>query len=137
MNQSNTKIHIKGHITSGKGKGEFFISQEQYRKQFLEKLGYLPYSGTLNILLKQDETRKFLQKIKGITIHGFQIEKKTFGKVKCIEGTIKKKEETQNINLLIPEKSDYTNIIEIIAPLNLRKKLELNDGDEIEVIIKM
>ena len=113
MNQSNTKIHIKGHITSGKGKGEFFVSQEQYRKQFREKLGYLPYSGTLNILVKQDETRSVLEKIKGIKINGFQIEKKTFGKVKCIEGTIKKGEETQHMNLLIPEKSDYTNILEI------------------------
>jgi riboflavin kinase len=35
-----------------------------------------------------------------------------------------------------PEKTDYQiNIVEVIAPLNLRKEFNLEDGDEVEIKI--
>ena len=137
MNRSNTKLHIKGKIASGKGKGAYFISQKQYKKQFKEQLGDFPFHGTLNITVQTDETRSLLNKIKGVTINGFQTEKKKFGNVKCIKGTIKKEQETQNIIIIIPEKSGYTDTLEIIAPINLRKELKLNNGDNVEIIVRM
>ena len=40
-------MEIKGKITSGMGKGTYFMSQNFYIKQFQEKLHFKPFVGTL------------------------------------------------------------------------------------------
>jgi riboflavin kinase len=136
MNQSDSEIHIKGNIASGQGKGAFFVSQQEYIQQFKEKLGFLPYSGTLNITVQQQKTRSIIQQATGFIVHGFQTKDKKFGNVKCIDGEIKKGDETRKIVLILPEKSEYTDTLEIIAPFNIRKELELINGDEVELILR-
>src|SRR5579884_1631389 len=46
--ESSEAIHFEGNVVQGMGEGAYYLSLEGYRRQFLEKLGYEPYPGTLN-----------------------------------------------------------------------------------------
>ena len=120
---------IKGRIFSGTKKGKYFVSLDSIKKQIIEKMKFIPFPGTLNIELLDNKPIKNL-KIENGTIIKSPIDNcfGIFFKAKImdqIEGAI-----------AIIKISNYpSNVIEIIAPVNLRKKLDLKDGDIIEVII--
>ena len=40
-------ITLEGVLFSGLGEGAYYVTKEGYRKQFMEKLGFDPYPGTL------------------------------------------------------------------------------------------
>ena len=125
----NIKI-LSGKVITGLGEGQYYISLEGYRTQFKEKLGFDPYPGTLNIKLDAqsiDIRKKITQSIR---ITGFTDQNRTFGKGSCfmvrisdIEGAV-----------ITPERTHYPeDIIEIIAPVNLRNYLDLKDGHKVNV----
>ena len=43
------RIYFKGVIVSGLGEGRYYTEQNNYVTQFKEKLGIVPYPGTLNV----------------------------------------------------------------------------------------
>ncbi len=123
------KIH--GKVAAGLGEGQYYISVEGYKNQFIQKLGFEPYPGTLNLLLT--EPLPFDQVLAGVVrIEGFRDENRTFGECTCypvkiggIRGAI-----------IRPERSSYpSDLVEVIAPVNLRERLCLSDGDEVEVTL--
>lgn len=126
-------LSLKGKIISGLGEGRYYMQINGYRKQFIEKLGFNPYPGTLNLKLYGEENikaRHFLEKFEGIEIKGFVHEGRTFGKVKCF------KAEVNGIRgaVILPERSHHSfDVIEFIAPVNVKKKKKLKDGDEIKI----
>jgi len=70
---------MRGKIASGLGQGQYFISREGYSRQFVEKLGFVPFPGTLNVRLEEP----FPAEQKAIKIEGFVEEGKSFGECKC------------------------------------------------------
>ena len=44
-------MKIKGEVTSGFGKAAFFLSQEFYIENFKKNCGFVPYPGTLNVIV--------------------------------------------------------------------------------------
>src|SRR5574337_1213272 len=46
-----SKKFLSGKVITGLGEGQYYISLDGYRMQFIEKLGFDPYPGTLNIRL--------------------------------------------------------------------------------------
>ena len=127
---------LSGELTSGYGQGGYYISQEKYKKQFEEKLGFEPFPGTLDIKL-DEKSLKFkerIQRMRGIKIEGFETEERSFGNVKCFPGRIKEEEAA----LVLPDRTHHEeNIIEIISPIEIREKYELDDGAKIEVEVKI
>lgn len=125
---------LEGVVTTGLGEGAYYISVEQYRKQFLEKLGFDPYPGTLNLKLTTEydiKTRSELESYPAIEIEGFKSENRTFGHVKCYPAIIENKVKGAMILAL---RSHYdASIIEVIAPVSLRKHLNLKDGHKVKV----
>jgi riboflavin kinase len=125
-----SKKFLSGKVITGLGEGQYYISLDGYRMQFIEKLGFDPYPGTLNIKIDAPsiEARKGISA--NIRISGFTSENRTFGSGSCfgvriadIQGAI-----------IVPERTHYPeDIIEIIAPVNLRKYLNLSDGSNVEV----
>ncbi len=125
-----SKKFLSGKVITGLGEGQYYISLDGYRTQFIEKLGFDPYPGTLNIKLDAPsiEARKGIST--GIRISGFTSENRTFGSGSCfciriadVRGAV-----------IVPERTHYPeDIIEIIAPVNLRKHLDLADGSNVEV----
>ncbi len=121
---------LNGRVITGLGEGQYYISLEGYRTQFIEKLGFDPYPGTLNIRLNTPsiEIRKGISA--NIKITGFTDQNRTFGRGSCFNIRIK------DINgaVIVPERTHYPeDIIEIIAPVNLRKHLNIRDGSIVEV----
>jgi len=127
-------VTLEGIVFEGLGEGAYYISKDVYRKQFIEKLGFNPYPGTLNLKLTTEydlKTRTELETYPAIEIEGFKNENRTFGLVKCYPATINNKVKGALISAL---RSHYdVSVVEVIAPLCLRKHLHLKDGYKVKV----
>jgi riboflavin kinase len=118
-------------VFSGKGEGAKFIKLPWVRKQITEKLGFTPHPGTLNIKLTREslKLRTLLGKTGAIEISPAA----GFHRGRCFKAYL-----INNLKcaVVIPETPNYPrDIIELIAPINLREKLQLRDGDCVEVKI--
>jgi riboflavin kinase len=129
-------VTLEGTVFTGLGEGAYYISKEHYKRQFIEKLGFEPYPGTLNLKLTADydlKTRTELEAYPATEVLGFKNEDRTFGTVKCYPATIGNKVKGAVISAL---RSHYDrSVLEIIAPVNLRKKMNLKDGQKVKVEI--
>jgi riboflavin kinase len=127
-------VTLEGTVFTGLGEGAYYISKEYYKKQFIEKLGFDPYPGTLNLKLTTEydlKTRTELEAYPAIEIQGFKNEDRTFGLVKCYPAMINNRVKGALISAL---RSHYDiSVLEIIAPNCLRKQLNLKDGHKVKV----
>lgn len=126
------KMEISGKVFSGKGGGKKFLELQWVKRQINAMLGFTPYVGTLNIQLsdKSIEHRKFLENAASLTVR--PVEGYCSGKL------FKASIDTLECAIVIPEVAGYPqNVLEIIAPVNLREKLRLADGDEITVTVNL
>ena len=127
-------ITLEGTVFTGFGEGAYYISRESYRKQFIEKLGFDPYPGTLNLKLVTDydlKARNELEAYPGVEIEGFKDADRTFGSVKCYPVIM---ENEVKGALILALRSHYdASVLEIIAPVPLRKHLKLKDGQKVKV----
>ena len=118
----------------GLGEGAYYVGKELYRKQIVEKLGFEPYPGTLNLKLSSDydiKTRMELDAYPAIEVKGFQNEDRSFGLVKCYPVMIGNEVKGALVTAL---RSHYdASVLEIIAPVCLRKALCLKDGHKVKV----
>ena len=121
---------IRGRVVTGLGEGRYYLSREGYRKQFKQKLGFDPYPGTLNLKLSEP----FCQSSEGsIEIEGFNDEGRAFGGCRCYLLMIR----DVRCAAVRPERSRYPpDLVEIIAPVNLRKALGLYDGDTVDMVLE-
>ena len=127
-------ITLEGIVFTGLGEGAYYIAKETYRKQFIEKLGFDPYPGTLNLKLTTDydqKTRTELEAYPSIEIEGFRNTDRTFGLVRCYPATIENKVKGA---LIAAHRSHYdASVLEVIAPVCLRKHLNLKDGHKVKI----
>ena len=127
----NKKITIKGKVISGSGRGKHFVNLPWVKKQINTKLGFNPYLGTLNLRLSNERDTIGLRNAKGIII------KPEIGyyEGKCFRALVMKKIEGSVVLPIVP---DYpSDLLEIIAPTNLRKALGLTDGMTVKVTIRL
>jgi len=126
---------LRGRVFTGFGEGRYYISIPEYRSQFMSKLGFDPYPGTLNLRLDQESVklRKRLEVMEGILIEGFSRENRRYGSVKCFKAMI---DGVAKGAVLLIERTHYgPDVLEVISPLNLRKELGLKDGDWVTVSV--
>ncbi|MBI2665122.1 CTP-dependent riboflavin kinase [Candidatus Woesearchaeota archaeon] len=115
-----SKTIVIGKLISGTGKGAYFVSL--YSKVFQEKLGFTPFPGTLNLKIEGHFNLKEDKKI--------ALKKDGFGDVDCFPIILQKE---YKCYLIRPHKTVHPgNILEIVAPVNLRELFHLNDGDDLE-----
>jgi riboflavin kinase len=129
-------VTLEGVLFSGLGEGAYYISKDGYRKQFIEKLGFDPYPGTLNLKLVTDydlKTRAELENYPGIELDGFKNETRSFGNVKCYPAVLNNK--VKGAALFALRTHYNSSVIEIIAPTFLRSSLKLKDGNKVKVEI--
>ena len=121
---------VKGKVFSGKGEGAEFIKLPWVRKQIKEKLGFIPHPGTLNIKLAEDSIRlKSLKKAESIEISPAM----GFCHGRCYNAYLM---DNLECAIIAPDVENYPeDIMEIIASINLREKLRLEDGNIVEVRI--
>ncbi len=131
-------VTLEGTVFTGLGEGAYYISKESYRSQILEKLGFEPFPGTLNLKLTSDydiKTRTDLDAYPALEVMGFQNQDRTFGLVKCYPATIGGRVKGALVTAL---RSHYdSSVLELIAPVCLRKRLSLKDGNKVKVEISI
>jgi riboflavin kinase len=127
-------VTLEGTVFTGLGEGAYYISKEYYMKQFIEKLGFDPFPGTLNLRLTTEydlKTKAELESYPAVEIQGFKNADRTFGLVKCYPAKIDNKTKGALVSAL---RSHYdVSVLEIIAPVCLRKQLNLKDGNKVKV----
>ena len=133
-------IVILGTVQSGMKEGAYYVSIKGYFDQFQEKLGFLPYKGTLNLELNSTNInllREKLENLKPVIISGFQDDnsERTYGVVECYDCLISRID-NPNVKvkaaiLDIKRTHHKQNIIEILAEPYLRDYFNLKDGDKL------
>ncbi len=127
-----TSLVFTGKIVTGLGEGAFYVKQKKYLEGFDKKLCFRPFPGTLNISINENDIEKRLQlrEQKPIVVEGFKDGKRSFGKIDTYRCAIN----GMPAAVIFPEMSVHgLQVLEIVAPYNLRKKLNLADGNEVKV----
>ena len=125
-------IELSGEVFSSKGNGKKFLELPWVKQQITEKLGFTPYAGTLNLKLTEEsmKRRKLLEKAPAENIcpaEGYYNGLLFKAFIGILEGAI-----------VVPEVPNYPeDLLEVIASVNLRKTLQLEDGFEVTVTINV
>ncbi len=127
--EAHMRLTLQGRLFSGMGKGRYYVGHPEYQRRFLEKLGYRPYPGTLNVKLEEGGAVDGLRRLRqtdGVRVEGFTIGNESFSALKCYEGRLREERTT----LLVIDVTYYNDsVIELISPTYLRGKFGLRDGD--------
>jgi riboflavin kinase len=124
---------FEGTVFSGMGEGAYYISQSGYRDQFVSKLGFEPYPGTLNLRVRKEDQEevRLLEASPFILVEGFTDGNRSFGPAKCFRGKVAEKVEGA---IIVPVRTHYSGeVVELISKEYLRKLLHLKDGDTLKV----
>jgi riboflavin kinase len=126
------KIEFEGTIAKGLGEGGYYVSMEGYSRQMKEKLGFAPFPGTLNLKLDDQGIirRQQMLKLEPVIISGFKDEKRTYGDLFAFKCRI----ESEECAVIVPIRTHHgPEIIEVVCPFNIKKKLGKKDGDKVKV----
>jgi riboflavin kinase len=131
-NKKNRTISLKGRVSHGLGEGAKFVGLPWAGKQIKEKFGFTPYPGTLNIKLEDNYIKdlKILRNAYGVEI----APPSGYNGGKCFKAYLMDNFECA---VVIPEVEGYPeDLVEIVAPLNLRIHFKLKDGDIIMIKVQ-
>jgi len=123
---------LSGTVVSGIGEGKYYMSLPAYKEQFNTHLGFVPYPGTLNIRLSPASVpvRKKIDALNWVRIKGFSTDGRTFGDARCLPCRIG----DISCGIVVPGRTHYPeDIIEVIAPIALRRRLGVGDTDSVSV----
>lgn len=136
------QLEIEGLVETGLGEGSYYITLPGYLTQFKQLLGFTPFPGTLN--LRPDESmRSSVERLRataGITINGFEQEGRSFGGATCHPATLFRSDEPHEVAegaVIVPNRTHYRRVIEIIAPRFLREQLDVQDGDLVSFEVEL
>ncbi len=130
------EILLTGKLVSGFNEGSYYVGRKKYQKQFREKLGFKAHPGTIDLELDAEsiEMRTWLETGEGIKIEGFSTEERSFGDVKCFPAELK----GEKAAVVMPYRTSHEDrVIEIISPIKIRDKYNLEYGDELEVKVEI
>ncbi|WP_049901841.1 DUF120 domain-containing protein [Halococcus agarilyticus] len=133
-------VELVGSVTGGMGEGRHYITLPGYAEQFVERLGYEPFPGTLNVDLTDESirSRTALAGIQPVEIDGWEDDERTYGPAVCYPATVETADGAyDSVHAIAPERTHHDDDqLEVIAPDKLREELELDDGDRVTVRIE-
>lgn len=135
--ESDAGVDLTGIVTSGMGEGRHYITLPGYMEQFIDRLDYEPFAGTLNLELTEESVRKRARMgtLEPVTIEGWEDDERTYGPAYCYPASIQGGDgEYEPAHVIAPERTHHgEEQLEVIAPEKLREVLDLEDGDEVIV----
>lgn len=135
--ESDTSVHLTGIVTSGMGEGRHYITLPGYMEQFIERLDYEPFAGTLNLELTEDSVRKRarLSALEPVTIEGWEDDERTYGPAFCYPASVEVGDSIyEPAHVIAPERTHHDeDQLEVIAPEKLRDEVDLADDDDITI----
>jgi riboflavin kinase len=128
------EIVIRGSVTHGLGEGAYYV--DVYATRFREALGFAPFLGTLNVVIREEDSRRAITRMRQsppLIVNGFSHEGRTFGDVICYRVKVNNSVEAA---VVIAQRTHHSeNTLEVIAPYDLRQKLGLKDEDTVELTV--
>lgn len=124
-------LSFTGKLITGMGEGSYYMSRPGYIEQFQKLFNEKPYPGTFNVEV-DDETMERLSYLKEnakYKLLGFVDNDRTFGNVSIHRARVN----GINAYVIFPERGHYKNVVEIVSSVNLRKALNLVDGNVVTV----
>ena len=122
-------MKIDGEVTTGLGKAAYFLSQDFYTREFEKNLGFVPYPGTLNVVVSEehlDEINEIKDQCQNLIKPDTE-----FGAVKYIEAKLN---DSVKGAIVFPAKTTHEeHYLEFIAENKLREELDLKDGDTVSL----
>jgi riboflavin kinase len=128
------RLEITGTITKGLEEGRYYLSMKGYKKQIKKLLGFVPYPGTLNVNIDEEELwkKRYLLQLEPVVIAGFRDRKRTYGDLYAYRCKL----EGHSCALIVPLRTHHgPQILEVIGPYNIKKKLGKRDGDKVKVVV--
>lgn len=125
---------LVGKVVSGLQKASYFTQLDWVQDQCLEKFGFKPYPGTLNVEIEPESIPiiEALQKQEGACLippnPDFCAAKTLPVCINSVAGAIIIPAEDVRIH--------GTHIVEIIAPAMLKTTLDIKDGDKVKIVVK-
>ncbi len=131
----NKTQQLTGKVVSGVQQGSYFTSLDWVQKQCMEKLGFKPYLGTLNLEVSSEYLPiiEQLQQAKGVELNSSN---PNFCDGKAFPVSLGEVHSA----IIIPAEEVRVhgkNIIEIIAPVRLKDALGVEDGDVVIVNVNI
>ena len=128
------EIVIQGQIVTGLGEGAYYV--DVYSSRLKSALGFKPHLGTLNVKIVDEDSRKAMSRMKNTTplvLSGFSHKGRTFGDVICYRVKVNKRIEAA---IVIAQRTHHSEeILEVVAPVNIRDALNLNDNDKVTLTV--
>lgn len=130
---SSEEVPVEGILFTGLGEGSYYISRKGYVDKIKEFLSFSPFPGTLNLRLT-DEFSSFshiINNLQGFDVEPFEQDGRKFGAIRLLRATMF----GDAVGVVLPERTHYERVLEIISPQNLRAKYSLKDGDKIGIVV--
>lgn len=126
---------LTGKVVSGIEKAAYFTQLDWVQEQCMEKLGFRPYPGTLNLEISEEDISiiEELQKEEGIKLIPSDPEFCTARVLPVSLGPV-------TGAIIIPAedvKVHEMNIVEVMAPIRIKDALKINNGDSLTLVIEM
>ncbi len=128
------QITISGKIISGAKQGAFFTQLDWVQEQCLDKLGFAPWPGTLNLEIPMDLVA-VIEELKLTAGRELVSPDSNY----CSGHVFPVSAEGLPAAIVIPAEDvrvHAKNIIEVISPKMLKEALKANDGDWVTLTIK-
>ncbi|MHA1863558.1 MAG: DUF120 domain-containing protein [Candidatus Thorarchaeota archaeon] len=128
------EIVIEGQIVTGLGEGAYYI--DVYSTKLRNALGFKPHLGTLNVKVNNDESRRAVGRMKNsppLVLTGFRHKGRTFGDVICYR--VKVNDEIEGAVVIAQRTHHSEDILEVVAPVDIRSALKLVDDDTVRLIL--
>ena len=134
-------VDLTGTVTSGMGEGRHYISLSGYHEQFVDRLEYEPFPGTLNVELTDESirARSAMESLDPVPIDGWEDGDRTYGPAVCYPASVEPAdgETYDEAHLIAPERTHHDeDQLELIAPEKLREAMDLADGDHLTVHVE-
>jgi riboflavin kinase len=127
-------VKIKGVVVGGLGEGAYYV--DLYAVRFQKALGFVPFSGTLNVRVTDESARKAISRMKympPLIVPGFSHEGRTFGDVICYRVKVNNKIEAA---VVIAQRTHHSeDILEVISPVNIREELKLQENANVTLTV--
>ena len=124
---------LSGTVFSGQSQGVHFTGLDWVQEQWRTKLGFTPHPGTFNIRLRPEDHGLARSLGEGGTYIEIVPPSPDFCPARCYRVSIG---ETKGaiVRPVVPGYPD--DVIEVLAPVNLRQALSTQDGDEVTVTLE-
>jgi len=136
------KITLRGKLESGLGEGAYYISRKKYQKQINKLMGWEAYDGTFNLRVEEEDMPKLeaVHAANGMLVEGFEEKNRTFGRAWLFEAELvnpKNKKSIDKCAVIVPKRTHYRKVIELISPEYLRGFFKSKDNQEYIVNVKL